>query len=110
MNMDALKRDMRLYRMGLAPLPQSYIALHHDAAYASISVLCLKLGLRVIATEMVNDGWMDGMRVVRAICEDRNGDLRDMRWSDSSGGAWYERKKSGGQSIAFIPDNRPGYL
>lgn len=109
--MKGLKEQMRRWRLGLeATIPQEYIDLHREAAEKSLPSLCVSHGLRPIATEMVSDGWMDGMTCLRAICEDRLGKLHDMRWSDANGGSWFEKHPSGGAGLVWIPDARPGRL
>jgi len=109
--LDVVRRQMNQYRLGMIRLPNDYIYLHEQAARASLSDMIKKLGLkRCITTLIENDGWMDGMKIVRAICEDNLGNLRDMRWSDANGGSWFERSASGGQCLAFVPKDRPGHL
>lgn len=108
--MSNLKQQMNYYRAGFAPLPVDYIKLHETAARDSLADLCDKHGLRTLATEMTSDGWCDGMRVLRAVCEDRCGKFHDMRWSDSNGGSWFEKYPSGGAGLVWIPDNHPGHM
>jgi hypothetical protein len=111
MTKEQLKIEMKNWRAGFRDLPKEYIELHQFSARISLPKMAEAHGLRVLHTEMVSDGWFDGMKVLRAITEDRNGVLRDIRWSDANGGSWFEKSASGGQSLVnFIPDDRPGHL
>ena len=105
---DDLRRSMKIYRKDLIPLPTRYIELHREAAEATLTELTQRFGLRVLTTEMVSDGWFDGMKVLRVIAEDRAGKLRDVRWSDANGGSWFEQRE--GQSLLWVPDDRPGFM
>jgi len=111
MTKQQIKNQMVLYRLGAIPLPKEYIELHQFSARISLPKMAEVHGLRVLHTEMVKDGWCDGMQVLRAICEDMNGVLRDIRWSDANGGSWFEKTASGGQAIvSYTPEDRPGYM
>lgn len=108
---DSLKSAMNMWRNGFGPLPTEYITTHRRAAESSIPEMLAKLGFdRVIFTEMVSDGWGDGMRTLRVVCEDRLDALHDMRWSDANGGSWFKKCPSGGQALEFTPADRPGYI
>lgn len=109
MTKDEIKAQMRLFRMDMAPLPAAYIDLHQFSARISLPKLAEAEGFRVLHTEMTSDGWCDGMKVLRAVCEDKSGKLRDIRWSDSNGGSWFEKLESG-QALLNIPDDRPGHM
>jgi len=109
--MSTLKQQMKMYRLGFTGLPREYISVHETAARDSLDEMMKKTNLtRCLTTEMTSDGWCDGMKVLRAVCEDARGNLHDMRWSDSNGGSWFEKFESGGAGLAFIPTNRPGYF
>lgn len=110
MTKDELRNKMKMYRLGTIALPQEYIDLHQLSARIGKNELTQRLGVRVLAEEMVTDGWIDGMQVLRYICEDFNGKLRDIRWSDANGGSWFEKLASGGQTLLFSPTDKPGYL
>lgn len=111
MDKTAIKSAMNLWRLGITPMPPEYITIHREAAEKSLPKMAAMHGLRVLHTEMVSDGWYDGMRVLRAVCEDQTGKFHDMRWSDSNGGSWFEKFQSGGQALVeFTPDDRPGHL
>jgi hypothetical protein len=102
---EALKAEMKMWRMGAGPLPPKYIALHKAAAEASLPALSAKFGFRVIATEMKSDGWCDGMKVLRVIAEDQVCKLHDLHWSDANGGSWFENG-----ALFFRPAKAPGYM
>lgn len=81
-----LEEKMKLWRKGLVPLPQDYIAFHESAARKSIENDFA--GYTVHKTFMDNDGWGDGMQFLHAIIEDKKtGKLEKIKWAD--GGNWY---------------------
>jgi hypothetical protein len=108
-NIKEVKKGMRFFRMG-GSLPQSYVELHKQYALADVDRLLQKYDLTLIKSEMVNDGWMDGMKVLRLIVEQKNKGFKEIRWSDCNGGCWFEKTPSGGQSLMEIPENQPGRL
>ena len=105
--MTDLKEKMSAYRKGLSGLPPEYVGLHMSYALQTMPEMLETCGLRKLMTETVTDGWIDSMRVLRVVCEDSKGRLRDVRWSDDNGGSWFERLGSGGQALLFIV-GRPG--
>tara|TARA_R110000868_G_scaffold120924_1_gene320938 strand:+ start:257 stop:586 length:330 start_codon:yes stop_codon:yes gene_type:complete len=109
MNISKIKTDLSAWRAGFAPFPQEYVTLHLDAAKADLDRLLAGQAARLVATQVVGDGWLDGFKVLRVVAEDRNG-FRDFRWSDSNGGSWFEKQPSGGSSLIEKAPTAPGYL
>lgn len=105
-----LSDQMRLFRLGLVALPADYVELHRLAANKDLPRFAAKNGLRVLATEMVSSGDMDGMHVMRVVAEDQTGKLHDVRYSDANGGSWFRRHESGGYSLIEMADGAPGHL
>ena len=97
-DIEKLRADMAAYRTGEA-LPMEYRTLHERVARHQLQWFAKEQKVRVIATEMIHDGWVDGMQVLRVVAEDRVGILRDYRWSDANGGSWFEQLPSGGQRL-----------
>jgi hypothetical protein len=110
MTKDQIKTEMNKYRMGMRNLPNEYIDIHQMSARIDTSHLLQATGMRKLAEEMISDGWIDGMKVLRLICEDRRGQIHDIRWSDANGGSWFEKLPSGGQVLVLEPLDKPGYL
>ena len=124
MNISKIKTDLSAWRAGFAPFPQEYVTLHLDAAKADLDRLLAGQAARLVATQVVGDGWLDGFKVLRVVAEDRSGStasagaavaedrngFRDFRWSDSNGGSWFEKQPSGGSSLIEKAPTAPGYL
>jgi len=93
-----IEPQMKMYRKGLLPLPQSYIDYHRDLAMQSLSSL-MQNGLIVKETKMVSDGWMDGMKVLQAVVQLPVTDQEmTISWGDSnSKGGWAKHFESGGR-------------
>ncbi len=93
---------MKMWRLGLAPLPGAYVAWHEYLAKAAIDEL-KEDGWVVHRVYMADDGWMDGMRFIHVIIEHyRTGALRKVKWSDSQ--LWYTRPASGVGWVLFDPE------
>lgn len=98
-----LHSQMRMWRLGLGfSLPEAYVKLHRSVAEINAQEFAASLECRIIAREEVKDGWFDVMKVLRLVCEDSTGQLRDFRWSDANGGSWFERYPSGGQGLVRV--------
>ena len=80
-----IKSEMRLFRLGLAELPTSYIEHHESAARRELMRSEHEFGLTIHSTSMVSDGWGDGMLVVQAIVETVSGRLLKLVWHSQGG-------------------------
>lgn len=110
-NRTEIRKDMNMWRKGLAPLPRSYIYLHEFYAVDNLPELEAHENVRVLFTELTDDGWFDGFKRLRVVAEDRKTHaLRDFHWSDSNGGSWFEKCPTGGSGLVFVPDNRHGHI
>ena len=104
-----LKQQMRRFRAGLAPIPLSYVMLHHDAAVTDLPRFLAARELFLNEVTLERDGWGDGMLVLQAeTIDDRTGKTRIFRWSDANGGSWFERHAHAGQSLVEISPAAPG--
>lgn len=92
---EEIEKEMRVYRSGYSMLPQSYIDFHKELAENDLPKMAEKHEWKVHATEMVDDGWLEGMEVLQAIVEDKDGNLIKIRWFDSQ--AW--KKHDAGWSL-----------
>ncbi len=106
---DRVKQLMNLYRMGEIALPREYVAAHYQAALASLADIT-DMGYRILFQELVDDGWMDGMQVLRLVVEDKQNKLKDIRYSDDNGGSWFEKYPGGGQGLIKKASAGPGHL
>ena len=81
---EAVSAEMGRWRNGLVAFPQSYVKFHRGLAERYVEEH-LKLVYIVHATKMESDGWMDGMRALTVIAENRdNGKLVKLQWNDGS--------------------------
>jgi hypothetical protein len=101
-----LKAEMNLWRKGLTSLPTTYINLHEQAARASFTELAEVFGLKVRFSEMVSEGWGDGMKVLRVIAETADGEVRSLKWSTANGGSWFTTRGA----LFYIPTENPGHI
>jgi hypothetical protein len=94
-----LKPAMTRWRHGLQGIPQEYIAYHRGLAEQELVDMAAKYSLRAVhASELVYDGWLDGMKVLQAIVETNNGKLHKLKWHDggpnfmmaAKGGGWVQ--------------------
>ncbi len=97
-------REMKLWRSGLAPMPENYIAFHRSLAEARLEELA-KGGLVVHSRAMEDAGWLDGMRELRAVVETRSGKLLKLTWNDSNQD-FMRRCDGGGWAALFEGDLR----
>lgn len=104
-----LKEQMKIWRLGVIPLPPAYIALHEQAARADRDRFLTKRGLFFLLDErLVEQGWMDGMKVLQlVVVDDAAGTLRTFLWSDSGNGSWFEKTPSGGSTLIEISPLSP---
>lgn len=105
-----IRSAMNVWRRGLGPMPEAYVKLHEKAAWEDMDRFAKEHGLRIIATEMIPQGWMDGMKVLRLVCDDRLGSVCAFRWSDSGGGTWVQECPSGGTKLMEKSPLAPGFL
>lgn len=110
-DLEAIKTEMRFWRMGLGSIPSDYIAIHQMAAMDSLADFCTRFKLTPLKHELVSDGWCDGMKVVEVRVYNQEKDtLETYRWSDSNGGSWFNRQSAGGQSLVEVSEYGPGYM
>ena len=110
-DLEKMRADMRLYRLGVAPLPEQYIVMHEWAARLDVSRLLDSMNRRLIEMRLVKDGCLDGMRVLRVICEDMDTmQLHDVRWSDANGGSWFEHMSGSRQLLIEKSPRAPGFF
>jgi len=98
-----IARQMDAWRAGSAPLPQSYVRWNRKKAEARLEALCEDHRLQVHSTEMIDDGWFDGMQVLRAIIETTRGQLLSLKWNDSNQD-FMRRCESGGHAALHDQD------
>lgn len=96
-----LKRPMNLWREGFAEMPSAYIEFHKEIATDVLNALVAEYGIRVIETTLRDAGWMDGMKEVNVVVEDRRGNVHRLVYCDANQG-FMVRCKSGG-SASFTP-------
>lgn len=82
---DSIKRQMNEWRRGMTiPVPTAYVTFHKSLAYDELRVI-QDNGFEIHNQGIKSDGWMDGMRVVWAIVEDREtGSLFKIHWHDGN--------------------------
>lgn len=99
-----LDEPMRLYREGLAPLPREFINLHASHAYPRLEQLRERYGFRVLFSEMQDEGWGDGMLVLRAVIETKRlKRLVDLKWHPGNQD-FMVKLQGGGHGIAYERD------
>lgn len=94
----SIRREMDLFRLGVAALPQSYIDFH---ARAAVLDLRERAGEWTILEDhgLVRDGRGDGFRVRQVTIAEKVEDrwvTRTLKWHES--GAWFEVLPSGGSA------------
>jgi hypothetical protein len=88
-----IEAEMAQWRQGVGAFPPSYAEWHRQQAERAI----VKLDAQYIIHRKlwVDDGWLDGMKFVAVIVEDRySGQLFKLKWSDSQ--RWYRQSPAGG--------------
>ena len=78
-----IKRELKYWRLGACALDK-YITWHKELAEERIDYLKRHYGLKVHNSNMVSDGWFDGMRVLQLIVETSTGALMKLKWMDSN--------------------------
>lgn len=97
--------QMDLYRLGFSGIPADYIRFHARIARVELQRLQKEYGVSVHGEPtLVNDGWMDGMRVITAVVETSAGKLMKLRWHDGNQGFFIKSQASGGSSALFESD------
>jgi hypothetical protein len=99
-----LNKLMKLWRMELIPMPQEYIAFHKTLAENRLEAHKETFRIRVLYTEMVSDGWYDGMMGLRAVVETPSGNIKDLRYCDSNQEFMVKFPNHGGQGMLFDKD------
>jgi valyl-tRNA synthetase len=107
-----IKRDMNMWRMGFGCLPTDYIALHEEVAREDAERFAKSRGVIIGVTNMISDGWMDGMRVLQLECQGDDGKDVFYTWNTANGGSWFEssRRGSAGGGLVECPACAPGHL
>jgi len=83
------------WRAGSGGLPASYIDFHE--ALAKRAVEELRPAYVIHNAGMAPDGWMDGMRTLTVIAENRDtGELVKLQWNDGSQSFFVKLPKHGG--------------
>ncbi len=93
-----MKKKMEAYRAGARSIPATYIDYHKSVAENELLSLAAAHNLRVHSTELIDDGWFDGMRVLRAVVETPKGSLLSLKYSDGNC-SFMLRCPSGGHSF-----------
>lgn len=98
-----IEARMKLWRKGLISIPKEYIDYHKLLAEGAIAALVTS-GWKVYNTELLDGGWLDGMKNMVIVVETPHRELKKLTWHDShSRGAWMEVYPSGGAG-AFNPE------
>lgn len=80
----SIKGQMHLWREGVVPLPKDYILFHKDLAERALDTLVKDHGLTLHRKYEADQGWMDGMKVVFAVVEEKSGRLVKLSWHDGN--------------------------
>lgn len=97
-----ISKKMNLWRQGAIWMPKEYIEFHAERAKEELEALKEQFGIRVVETSLISDGWLDGMKVIRAIVETPSRKLLDLKYSDS--GQNFMRDTGHGQVMLFDTD------
>ena len=93
-----ISSQMKLWRNGLIPIPQTYIAFHKELATQKLDQL-MEQGLELVTLPtMESDGWCDGMKVlhVRAIIGKKYDEkIVYLKWNDGNQEFFIESKSGG---------------
>ena len=100
-----IKNEMKLFRLGIESIPDSYVGFHQALAREQIEKL-KEQGYRVHNIYMEFDGWMDGMRVLYAIIENRKDNLIKIKWNDSNQEFFACHVECGGSSPLRLSSRR----
>jgi len=103
---DDIEAQMKMWRLGEAAMPRSYIGFHQRLAEKAVEGL-KGLGLIVHRTFMADDGWMDGMRSLVVIAERKSdGELLKLQWQDGNQ-EFFVRLPGHRGSVPFRPAQQP---
>ena len=91
-----LAEEMSFWRNGFGAFPQGYIDFHKGLADKALDGL-KESGYVVHRQYMAGDGWLDGMRVLHAIVEHRQGYLFKLKWHDGNQ-EWFACRPRAGSS------------
>ena len=83
---------------------QGYVSAHEGLARARLEVLKVSHGIKVHSTEIVNEGWGDGMKVLQAVIELKSGKLMKLQWMDSNQDFGKKYENHGGVGMLFASD------
>lgn len=89
-----IQKEMRAWRRGFAPLPQSYVDFMMHAAQEDLPALAAKKCWKVHNCYLDRDGWGDGMQFLHAVCETVDRKLFRIKYADNQ--LFYEEMPSGG--------------
>ena len=93
-----IERQIKLWRMDLIDMPQSYIAWHRERAEEALQALCaLYPRLRPVDRTLRDGGWLDGMRELHVIVETPSGRAVKLVYHDYNQ-AFMVAQASGGQA------------
>lgn len=90
---------MDSWRSGFVPMPLEYIIWHEDLAATVLEQLKNDHGIIVHSTQMLDDGWLDGMKSLHAVIETKSGKLMKLKYSDSNQGFMQVYQSGGAGSI-----------
>ena len=94
-----IQKQMKAYRQGFTNVPQDYIDWHAARAELALQELQHEHNIIVHNVHQVNDGWLDGMRVVQAVVETPSGKLHKFVYNDSNQGFMRKYESGGAGSL-----------
>jgi len=95
--------QMNLWRQGFTAMPADYVRFHARIARIELQRLSSEYAITVHGDPtLVNDGWMDGMKVLQAVIETPSGKLMKLRWHDGNQG--FMQKRESGAGALFPKD------
>jgi len=81
---ESIKSKMALWREGFCDMPSEYVEFHKELAEMALKVLVSEHGLTVHNSFMKGDGWLDGMKALHVVVEERSGRLVKLSWHDGN--------------------------
>jgi len=95
---NSLKNKMNMWRHGHTEFPKEYISFHYKLAKASKLSPEFQDRFEIYRSTMESDGWMDAMKVMTLVVEERKTHkFYRLRWHDGGQG-WMKECPSGGWS------------
>jgi len=91
----SISNEMKKWRVGLIPFPESYILFHKELAEKALEKLRFEKNLKVWGTEVIDDGWLDGMKTLHVVAEEPKGKLIKLSWHDGNQ-EFFIHSKTGG--------------